>query len=127
MNHKDKQFAGIWLDGKHALIISKNQTTEFEISARVAATDSQSGGSEHARNNGKHTEQLKYFKELSQQLTTFDEILVFGPGQAQEQLQHHLKEDAQFNGKQITLDTSGQLTDPQVIAKVRDFFKSRQS
>ncbi|RYF84406.1 MAG: hypothetical protein EOO00_15280 [Chitinophagaceae bacterium] len=125
MKHKDKQFAGIWIDGHQGIIITNNDSDDYTLAEKITLTDSQSGGSEHAINNGKKTEQLKYFKQLSQHLLPFDEILIFGPGQAQEQLQHHLKEDAQFNNKKISIDSAERLSDPQMIAKVRDFFQGR--
>jgi hypothetical protein len=34
-------------------------------------------------------------------------------------------EHSMNNSKQISIDSSSQLTDPQMIAKVRDFFKGR--
>ncbi|TKK64214.1 hypothetical protein FC093_22995 [Ilyomonas limi] len=78
-------------------------------------------------NNSKQSDSRKYFKALSSLLLNYDEILVFGPGKSQEQFQHYLQEDAQFNSKKITIDSAEHLTDPQMIAKVRNFFKSRQS
>ncbi len=78
-------------------------------------------------NNAKQSDMLKYYKTVSNLLLDYDEILVFGPGKSQEQFQHHLQQDAQFNSKQITIDSAEQLTDPQMIARVREHFKSRQS
>jgi stalled ribosome rescue protein Dom34 len=124
---QQKQYAGVWLDNQHAMIIANEGNEDYSVLNRVKATENQRSGSEHAMNNGKQTEHLKYFKALSSLLMPYDEILLFGPGQSQEQFQHHLKEDSQFNSKQISIDSSGQLTDPQMIAKVRDFFKGRQS
>jgi enhancing lycopene biosynthesis protein 2 len=69
----------------------------------------------------------KYFKSVSNLLLHYDEILIFGPGKSQEQFQNHLQGDAQFKSKQITIESAEQLMYPQMIAKVRDFFKSRQS
>jgi stalled ribosome rescue protein Dom34 len=128
--HAQKQFAGVWLDNQQALIISSSSPAaagEYSILNKVKATETQGGGSEHSMNNAKQSEHLKYFKAISTLLTAYDEILLFGPGQSQEQFQNHLQEDAQFKSKQITIDSSGQLTDPQRIAKVREFFKTRQT
>ena len=123
-NH-EKKFAGVWLDNQHAMIISNENGQGYDISNKIKATLSQGGGSEHSMNNSKQTENLKYFKALSAQLTTYDEVLLFGPGQSQEQFQHHLNEDAQFKTKKVTIDSSDNLTDPQMIAKVRDHFQGR--
>ena len=125
-----KQFAGVWLDNQQATIISNSPEStpgEYSIQDTVKAASTQGGGSEHSMNNAKQTGHLKYFKAISRLLMPFDEILLFGPGQSQEQFQHHLQDDAQFKSKQITIDSSDQLTDPQRIAKVRDFFKGRHS
>ena len=127
---ESKQFAGVWLDNQQAMIISSSPETamgEYSILKKVKATETQGGGSEHSMNNAKQTGHLKYFKAISHLLMPYDEILLFGPGQSQEQFQHHLQDDVQFKSKQITIDSSDQLTDPQRIAKVRDFFKGRQS
>ena len=80
-------------------------------------------GSEHAMNSAKHADTLKYFKSLSSSLSKYDEILIFGPGKLQEQFRNFLNEDAQFKHTKISLDTAEHLTDPQMIARVREYFK----
>ncbi len=130
MKHNQKQYAGVWLDNQHAMIISKSDTTEqgdYAIQDKVKAKEIHGGGSEHGMNNAKQADTLKYFKSVSSLLAPYDEILIFGPGKSQEQLLNHLEEDAQFKNKKMTLDTANHLTDPQIIAKVREFFKSHQS
>lgn len=122
----EKQQAGVWLDNTKAIIITNNPQTEkgdYTIHKKVKSGGNQSGGSEHSMNNGKQSDTLKYFKSLSGHLLSFDEILLFGPGQSQEQFQNHLQKDTQFKNKKITIDSADQLTDPQMISKVRDFFK----
>jgi hypothetical protein len=49
--------------------------------------------------------------------------LIFGPGKAQEQFKNHLESDSQFNKKDISIDSADQLTEPQMVAQVRNFFK----
>jgi stalled ribosome rescue protein Dom34 len=93
----------------------------------LKARESHGGGSEHTLNNAKQSDSLKYYKSLANLLLNYDEILVFGPGKSQEQFQNHLQADTQFKNKEISIESEGYLTDRQVIAKVRDFFKSRQS
>ncbi len=129
-NNSVKQYAGVWLDNDKAIIISKtleDDSSDYIIQDKLKAGETHSGGSEHTMNNAKQTDSLKYFKSLSHLLLKYDEILVFGPGKAQEQFQHHLQHDAQFKTKQISIENAEHLTDPQMIAKVRDFFKTRQS
>ncbi len=131
MKHNNqKQYAGVFLDNDKAMIItanSNNESGDYAIQDRVKAKESHGGGSEHSMNNAKQSDSLKYFKTLSTRLLNYDEILVFGPGKAQEQFQNHLNEDAQFKNKKISIDSAEQLTEPQMVAVVRDFFKLRQS
>jgi len=128
--NNQKQYAGVWLDNQQAIIITNdlgNDNGDYTIHEKVKSNGNHSGGNEHSMNNAKQSDSLKYFKSLSTLLEPYDEILIFGPGKSQEQFQNHLQENAQFKSKKITIDSANQLTDPQMIAKVREFFKSRQS
>lgn len=111
------------MDQRSAIIIS-GQDGDFSIGEKVKAEDHQSGKSEHASNRGEVADHRKYYKTLAGKVLEYDEVLVFGPGQSQEEFQNYLKKDSHFKGK-ITIDSANQLTDPQIIAKVRDFFKSK--
>jgi stalled ribosome rescue protein Dom34 len=125
--HHSKKFAGVWLDSVKAMIIIQNEKEagSYILNETVKGAHSHSGSNEHTMNNARQSEDLKYFKSVATALLPFDEILIFGPGQAQEQLQHHLQEQVTFQKKKITIDTAQQLTDNQAIATVRDFFKGR--
>lgn len=125
--HQEKKFAGIWLDGVKAVIIAQEESdnASYSVKETVKGREKQGGGSEHSMNNAKQSEDLKYLKAVTSALLPYDEIVIFGPGQSQEQLQHHLQEQVQFNSKKLTIDSSGKLTDNQAIAKVKEFFKGR--
>lgn len=128
--HSQKTHVGVWLDNAKAIIIAnnvENEQEDYAVTEQVKAKENHGGGSEHSMNNAKQSDMLKYFKSVSGLLTGYDEILIFGPGKSQEQFQHHLQQDTQFNKKEITVESADQLTDPQMIARVRDFFKSHQS
>ncbi len=130
MKQKDqKQHAGVWLDNHNAYIIastSEKTNGDYTIQDKVKINGNHGGGSEHSINNARKSDNLKYFKSVSSLLLKYDEILIFGPGKSQEQLLNHLKENAQFKIKQITIANTKQLTDPQIIAKVRDFFTAEK-
>jgi stalled ribosome rescue protein Dom34 len=129
MKHNNqKEFAGVWLDNQKALIITNTkENDDYAVLDKIKAGESHGGGSEHSINNSKQSDMLKYFKSVAGLLSNYDEIFIFGPGKSQEQFQNYLHEDAQFKSKQITIDSAEQLTDPQMIARVRDFFKSHIS
>ncbi len=128
--YNQKQYAGVWLDSDKAMIITTNPDNangDYIIQNKIKARENHSGGSEHSINNSKKTDTLKYFKSVASLLSNYDEIFIFGPGKSQEQFLNHLQEDVQFKNKQITIESAEHLTDPQMIAKVKDFFKSHQS
>ena len=128
--HQQKQQAGVWLDNTKAVIITHTLEDEkgiYNISAKIIANEGHSGGSEHSMNNARKTDLLKYYKSLSSHLLAYDELLVFGPGMSQEQFGNHLEGNIQFKGKKITINSTEQLTDPQKVAKVKDFFEVHQS
>ena len=121
-----KQFAGVWLDHHKAMVITaEDDSGEYAILDKVKAPEEHVGGNEHSIHNTQQSNLLKHFKSVAKLLVKYDEILVFGPGTAQEQFQKHLQEDAQFKSKKIIVDSAGQLTDAQMVAQVRDFFKAR--
>ena len=128
--NREKQQAGVWIDNTKAVIIThtpENEAGAYSIKEKIKASEAHAGGSEHSMNNARQTDLLKYYKSLSSRLVAYDELLVFGPGMSQEQFGNHLEGNAQFKGTKVTINSTEQLTDPQMIAKVRDFFEAHQS
>ena len=118
--------AGLWLDQRSAILISKDREIpdgDYAIQGKLDAGEEQRGGNEHAMNSGKQSDTLKYFKAVAGLVSGYNEILIFGPGKAQEQFRNFLMDDAHFNDTKITLDTSDHQTAPQMVAQVRDFFQ----
>ncbi len=123
MKEKQQQ-VGVWMDHHQAIFISSpEQNGEFAIQQKVTAEDHHRDSSEHKSHNAERADQRKYFKAIGQHLTGYDEIFVFGPGKSQEEMRNFLHEDQHFKGKSIALAASDHLTDHQMVARVRDFFK----
>lgn len=124
MTQSTQQSAGVWLDHEQAILITHDtELGDFAIGEKLKSGHSRGGGgSEHAINHALRTEDQKFFKSLATHLHPFDEILLFGPGKIQEQFHNHLSEDTQFKNKQITLQSAEHMTDPQMVAQVRNFF-----
>lgn len=120
-----KQFAGIWLDSQHAMVITNSNDGvkgEYAFQDKVKAHEYHGGKGEHGSNNADQANTHKFYKNIAALLSKYDEILIFGPGKTQEELLNFLSEDSHFNSKKMTVETANQLTDPQMIAQVRDFF-----
>jgi stalled ribosome rescue protein Dom34 len=119
------QHAGLWLDGNHAMLVANapgNETEDFMIEARVTRPEHTDSGSEHTRHQSRQADDAHYFKELSAKLLSYDEILIFGPGNSQEQFHNFLKEDNHFRDKKITISSSDKLSDEKMIHRVKSFF-----
>jgi stalled ribosome rescue protein Dom34 len=121
MKHQEKKRAGIWMD-HHQAIFMTEENGHFTIKEKIKGEEYTGHKGESFANNAERTINRKYHKAISNHLMEFDEIYLFGPGTSQEELRNFLHEDLHFKNKKITLGTSDRLTDPQMIAQVRDFF-----
>ncbi|HZV70383.1 MAG TPA: hypothetical protein VFG10_12595 [Saprospiraceae bacterium] len=125
MNQKQNNQVGLWVDNKNTLVIGRpeeNEGGDFSVLHKIEAEHYHGEKGEHASMNAEPQYLLKYHKAISKVLLNQDEILVFGPGKAQEQLVNFLREDNHFNSKKITIESAQHMSDHQMVAKVRDFF-----
>jgi hypothetical protein len=121
-------FAGVWIDHSQALIIQLVDAAdgqEFRLAEKVASPGNRGGGGEHTINNSSKGDLHKYLKNVSDHLSSFQEIYIFGPGTSQEQLLHHLEADHRFNKSKVSIGKADRMTEGQMIAKVREYFKHR--
>ncbi len=73
----------------------------------------------HIKQNELHS----YYKDLEKRLADCDEILLFGPTEAKNELNNFLLKNKKFNGISITVKNSAYMTEHQMVAFVRKFFK----
>jgi hypothetical protein len=121
-------FAGVWIDHTQAHIINLIETAdgnEFRINGKVGAPENHGGGGEHTINNASRGDLHKYLKAVADKLSGIHEVFIFGPGTAQEQLLHTLENDHRFAHAKVSIDKADRLTDGQMVAQVRDYFKHR--
>lgn len=133
MNHR----VGIWIDHKKAVIVSASadgvtaKTLESEVephahySGRAAypmPEGSHAGGGEKKYENryGEHLD--RYYDEVITQLGQPEALLIFGPGEAKLQLKERLKLSKAGSERIIEIATTDKLTDPQIIAKVKEHY-----
>lgn len=120
-----KRLAGLWLDTQKAIVTTNHDgqnASEFKV-REVVKRDVQHGNSnENAANNSTQTTMVKFFKEIDHLLENTEELFITGPGTAQEELKKYLHDTAQFKNLKITLDSSQQMTDDQVLDTVKSHF-----
>ena len=123
MNHK----VGIWIDHKKAVIVSASAdgvttTVESDVGAHPRYAGQQDGGGEkkYEERHGQHLD--RYYEEVIRQLTDADELLIFGPGEAKVELKDRLGRAKGHSELSIGIETTDKLTDPQIVAKVKEHF-----
>jgi stalled ribosome rescue protein Dom34 len=124
MKNNEKKSVGIWLDHTHAMLIAANEAgTDYQLVEKVKSHQHHYvGGSESARRHGGQEELHKFFEDLGKHIGPYSDVLLFGPGTAQEEFFNFLNQHKQYAGKKYNIDTASHLTDAQMVAKVRDFF-----
>jgi len=128
---------GIWIDHKKAVIVSAS-------AGGVTAKTLESGVGPHARYSGragyptpdgpqgsrgekKYEERYgqhldQYYDEVISQLGQPEALLIFGPGEAKLQLKERLSRSKALSERIIGIETTDELTDPQIVAKVKDHY-----
>ncbi len=113
---------------KEKAIVVKNHDAQnafkFFLCSPVKADIQYGNSSENAGNNAEQTNRIKYFKEIEHLLINSQEVLIIGPGTVQEEFKHYLQETPQFKNLNIQLDTAQQMSDEQVLEKVKEHFNA---
>ena len=133
MSHK----VGVWIDHKKAVIVSA-------ATSRVTVKTLESGIGPHARYSSRagyptsdgpqdgrgetnyeeryeqHLDQ--YYDEVIDQLGHPTALLVFGPGEAKLQLKERFDRLPAQPACVVEIETTDKLTDPQVVAKVKEHY-----
>jgi hypothetical protein len=124
MNHT----AGIWIDHTKAVIVlvSAGQVTTETLESGVPGHPryggQQDGGGEK-KYEERHGQNLdRYYDDVISRLAGADALLMFGPGEAKLQLKERFSRSKAHAGCTVEVETADNLTDPQVVAKVKAHF-----
>ena len=127
---------GLWIDHRQATIVTITEQGE-EISEILSDVEKQlrrSGDSplkgsyealqvpaDDSRQRTLTGELNTYYDEVIEQIRDADSILIVGPGAAKHELQKRLEEN-RLDAKVIGVETIDNLTEPQLVAKIRQHF-----
>lgn len=123
--------AGLWIDHRKAVIVLLREEGEqiMKISSGLEQHIPFSGGPATADTDtedvrDRHYEQRlnKFYDQVIVFLGRTDSILIFGPGEAKNELQKRLERKG-MKEHLLPLESADKLTDKQVAAKVRAHFK----
>lgn len=138
MQNIAKNYAGIWIDHKHAFIVfiySKNITLSI-IESHVPSHHRSAGGTRSSKaigeivSEGKSTNRFKndlcrYYDEVISKIDKSDSILIIGPGKAKKELLKRIEGSHISNTNIAGIETTDKMTENQIMAYVKDFFHVR--
>jgi len=130
---------GVWIDHKKAMIVPAGETTatvlasDVEAHTRFTGGGGYPGGHSSLRGGGerrgeeRHRNALDhYFDEVIARLGHPKEILIFGPGEAKQQLADRLERSKARPAPAITMDAADKMTEAQVVARVSAHFDAHR-
>lgn len=130
---------GIWVDHRKAVLVSFEAGAatishlESDVEPHVHSSGGwRSGGTagvqsitkENTADERRKHQRHAFYQEIIKALGATGVIYLLGPGEAKNEL---IKEIEKMKGSQLTIsavETCGKLTEPQLVAKMKTFFKA---
>jgi stalled ribosome rescue protein Dom34 len=120
-----KTNVGVWVDHKKAVIVSRTDDEEkiHTILSGMEGRVHHSGEIPEDQQEHRFTNHLhEYYDKVISFLHNADSILILGPGEAKGELKTRLESEAPRE-RIVGIETVDKMTDRQVAAKVRKYFK----
>jgi hypothetical protein len=118
---------GIWMDHSNAYLMEF--TNDSILTNRVVSEFSKQGaelnhykGEKLIHKKEQHL-QLDYYKKIGDIIKMYQEVVLFGPTDAKNELLNMVKTDHLFNEIKIEVENSDKMTESQMHTFVRDYFK----
>lgn len=126
---------GIWIDRReaHVVRISNGQSTCVSVTSGVESQERRAGDrtggtfeplqvpADDTRNRKESAELQRFYDEVIQHLKDANSIYICGPGEVRTQLRNRIAENRSFKGN-VHVEPADKLTEPQLIAKVQEYF-----
>lgn len=123
-----KKELGLWIDHRTAVIVTitadGEEVTQIssELTGRGRFSANAPEGSPEDRRDLRFGQQLhQYYAAVIAAIREADSILILGPGEAKGELKKALEQE-KLGGRIVDIETTDKLTEPQIIAKVRQHF-----
>jgi len=116
---------GIWMDHSTANLIefTDDKTASIAVDAQVGEQDEPLNARDETMIQNKEQNELSdYFKRISEVIKDYDEVLLFGPTHAKDELNNLLKEDHHFDEVKIEIKPADNMTENQQEAFIREHF-----
>ncbi len=142
MKAYQKNYVGLWLDHRQAVIVSITDDAETikRIGSDIERKVRLSGGSRTAKTpygpqqvsvDGKQQERInrqlhQYYQQIIRRIRDAAKILILGPGEAKTELKKEMEKSRELASKKITVEPADKMTERQIAARVRQFFTGSQ-
>ncbi len=121
---------GIWMDYSMAYLIElandKIGKKTLKISPAFHGPLENLRLNESRMYNKAQNHQSNFHRELSLVINNYTEVLLFGPGEAKNELFNLLKNNQQFENVKISTQPADKLTENEQETFVKDFFKTHK-
>jgi stalled ribosome rescue protein Dom34 len=126
-----KKTVGLWIDHKKAVIVfvAGKDAEIRRISSSIAKHHRQSGvamPADDVRQRELTGHLNTYYDEVVSCIHDAEAILILGPGEAKGELRKRLEKE-NLGRRIVAIETSDKMTDPQVVAKVREHFLKQRA
>ncbi len=136
-----KKQTGIWIDTKGAVIISltENSHTIKTIHSSIEARERLPGETKaftrfgnwfldfgKKKENRLANEKRGYFKNVSNEIKTADEIVLFGPAGIKKELEKFIQDDTVLASRLRAVETTDSMTENQMVAWVKNHYQQKK-
>lgn len=116
---------GIWMDHSSANLIDLNSKkkshsiiSKFTFDTKEEALNR----SEKGMHNKSQQLQEAYYKDIADQILNYNQVLLFGPTNANVELNNYLNKDSHFKDINVVVQSADKMTDNQQVAFVKNHF-----
>jgi hypothetical protein len=123
---KKTKSLGIWMDHSNAFLMSltNDKIVTNRIVSEFTHQDKVDGlnKSENLMHNKEQHQQSSYFKKIGEAIREYQDVVLFGPTDAKNQLFNSLKDDHLFENIHFELKNTDNMTETQRHDFVREYF-----
>jgi hypothetical protein len=119
---------GVWMDHSRANLIEfhgdvlASRTIESKFTPEVMQTALLR--SEHSMHQKEQRMDAAYYQRICDAIANFENVLLFGPTEAKQELFNYLRADKRFDGINVSVVHADKMTEQQQHAFVKDHFSS---
>ncbi len=132
-----KKQTGIWIDTQKAFIVKLDETgfetktilSEIETKERIPGESkeytrfgNQYFNPEEKKEHKREHEIRDYFRAIVKEISSSDEIVIFGPAMMKKELEKFFRDDKSLKFELRPIESADKMTEKQMIAWVRNYF-----